>query len=91
METRNQYIERLSARLHEWDAQIDVLKARAETAKEDARLSFKQQIIKLREDRERAADLLKELHEAGEQNWMTIRQRVDDLISDVKDIFRKAA
>jgi len=91
MATRREYIERLAAKLHEWDAHIDELRGRAELSGTRARESARRSIAELREKRERAAELLDELHEAGDESWKNVRTRVDRLYDEIRDVFRKAA
>jgi hypothetical protein len=91
MTTRRQYIERLAAKLHEWDERIDELRSRAELSDMAARAAARRKLTELREKRDRAVDLLDELHEAGDKGWMGVKSRVDDLYDEVKQVFRKAA
>jgi len=91
METRHDYIEKLSARVREWDAKIDELKGRAELAKAEVKVRYKQQIVALNEDRDNAKRILSELYEASDTAWKDVRKRAEELLADVKDIFKKAA
>lgn len=91
MATRKEYIEKLAAKLHEWDARIDELRGKAERSSADVRESFKSRISELREKREKASVLLDELHEAGDDAWKGVKEKVDRLYEEVKNVFKKAA
>ncbi|MBI5190581.1 MAG: coiled coil domain-containing protein [Nitrospirae bacterium] len=91
METRKAYIEKLSARLKEWDARIDLLKAHAEEARADAKIAVHRQIAELKDLRQEAAQRLAELHEAGDEKWQDIHDRAEKLADDVKKTLKKAA
>ncbi|HEX9860593.1 MAG TPA: hypothetical protein VGB23_05265 [Nitrospirota bacterium] len=91
MSTREQYIEKLAAKLKEWDNEIDMLRSRAEQAKADAKVRYREQLVELREQRDKAAVLLDEMHESSGTAWKSVKEKVDRLYADVKGIFRKAA
>jgi hypothetical protein len=98
METRREYIEKLAARLLDWDARIDELKAKSEAAGADLRLTYKKKITELRDLRERVSAELSRLHEAGDPGWQEIKKTAETLVEqagrllkDVEKAFRKAA
>lgn len=91
MSTRKEYIEKLAARLREWDDQIDGLRTKAEQAKADAKVRYKEQVVELKGFRDRAETLLGEMHESTDATWNIVKAKVDELYSDVKKIFKKAA
>lgn len=91
MTTRKEYIEMLAGKLREWDAAIDDLKLKAETAGVELKARYKLEIMELRQMRARAAGLLSEMHEAGDGTWKTVKARVDGLYREAREIFKKAA
>jgi hypothetical protein len=98
METRREYIEKLATRLLDWDAKIDELRAKAEFAPAQARLVYKKKVAELRELRERVAETLNSLHEAGDAGWQDIKKAADKMseeghriLKDVEKTLRDAA
>jgi hypothetical protein len=91
METRKQYIEKLAAKLHEWDARIDDLRQKAETATGDMKLGYRQRLTELRDLREKGSVLLEEAHEATEKTWVEVKKRADKMLEAVQKTLRKAA
>jgi len=91
MTTRSDYIEKLAAKLHEWDARIDLLRAKAGTAAVDARIRYREEALALKEKRDEAADLIRDVREAGDNALNDVTKRVDHLLKEVKKAYKKAA
>jgi hypothetical protein len=98
METRIKYIEKLAARVLDWDARIDELRSKSESAGAEARVVYKKKITELGELRERVAEKISSLHEASDTGWHDIGKAADKLseeaarlLKDVEKTFRKAA
>ena len=73
MSERDAYEQKIKAKLKEWDAQIDKLQARAEGAGADAKLDYERQLKELKAARDAAGDKLRELRNAGAENWLKLR------------------
>ena len=91
MGTRKVYIEKLAERLHAWDEKIDELKTRADGATVDMKIRYRQEMMELKEMRDRAAKHLTDVREAGEGAWKVMKADFDKMIRDVKKSFKKAA
>ena len=73
MENRKDYIDKMAARLKEWDTEVQKLEAKAETAKADVKASYNQQINELRLKKEEAQQKLKKIQDAGEDAWEELK------------------
>lgn len=84
MKTRDAYIEKLAAELNEWSAQIDLLAAKAENAKADAKLKYAQEFEELRVKQREASEKMKELEEASDEAWENVKGTADKVWEDLK-------
>jgi len=69
MATKEAYRKQLEARLEQWDAQLDLLAARAKKATADAQVDYENELGALKRQRERALETLSELAKSGEGAW----------------------
>jgi uncharacterized coiled-coil DUF342 family protein len=76
MENKDAYIQKLSARLDEWNAEIDKLRAKADKAEAESRIEFQNQIENLRQRHKEAEEKTAELREAGEGAWEDLKSGV---------------
>jgi type IV secretory pathway VirB9-like protein len=74
MENRKDYIDRMAARLKEWDAEVQKLEEKAETVKADVKASYNQQINELRLKKEEARIKLEKIQDAGEDAWEELKE-----------------
>lgn len=77
MGMKEAYEQKLQAKLDEWSADIDKLKAKADSAEADLQLEYYKQIEELRSMQETAADKLIELKDAGDDTWEDIKAGVE--------------
>lgn len=90
LEKKKAYQEKIELQLKEWTVNIDVLKAKADKAKADARLKYKEQIENLRVKQEVALEKLQELKDSGGEAWEEITGGVDKALEDLKKAFSRA-
>jgi methyl-accepting chemotaxis protein len=84
MKTKDAYVEKLAAELNEWSAQIDLLAAKAENAKADAKLQYAQELEELRVKQREASEKMKELEEASDEAWENMKETADKVWEDLK-------
>ena len=77
MTDKNEYIQRMQATLEQWNAEIDVLSAKADVAEAEARARYLAQIESLRNKRSDAGRRLDELKSAGEGAWHDMKAGVE--------------
>ena len=76
MADKDAYVQKLHAKLDEWNAEIDKLKVKADKAEADSRAEYKQQVENLQNKREDAEKKLREIREASEGAWEDLKTGV---------------
>jgi seryl-tRNA synthetase len=88
---RRAFEEKLEARKKEWNAKIDLLKAKADTAKADAKVEYYAKIEALQHKRDKAGTKLQELKAAGDEAWEDLKAGTEKAWDEVKSAFHDAA
>ncbi|GAA5179104.1 hypothetical protein GCM10025771_20250 [Niveibacterium umoris] len=83
MSKRDEYIDTMKHQLDEMNANMDVLEAKAQAARDDARDKYKAELAKLRQQSKLALAKLDELKTAGEESW----DKITDEMEKVRDAF----
>ena len=90
MNDKQAYQKKIEARLEEWSAEIDRLKAKATDLEADAQLEYNQRIADLKTLRDDAEGRLKELRESGDDAWHDLKGGVDEAWTQLEEAFLKA-
>lgn len=77
MSDKQAYIEKIQARLNQWDAKIQELLALTQEAQADAKVEYESQIAKLKEAQKDAQGKLDELRSSGEDAWKDMKIGVE--------------
>lgn len=77
MGKKEAYEKKLQGQLNEWRAEIDKLKARADSAEGDAQLEYYQQVEDLRNRQDVAREKLEELKAASHDSWEDLKAGLD--------------
>lgn len=77
MTDQSAYAQKLNAKLDEWQANIDKMKAQAERAQADGKIEYEEQIQELRVKRDEMERKLEELQEANESAWEDVKKGAD--------------
>ena len=77
MSEREKYIQKMKAKLEEWNADIAKLEKKADAAEAELKQKYHQQIVRLRAQREEAAAKLHELQGAGDSAWQDLKAGVE--------------
>ena len=88
---RKAYEEKLDAQLKEWDAQIALLKAKAENAEADAKIDYYKTIDALEHKQDKAKTKLQELKTAGDEAWEAVKAGAEKAWAEVKTAYHDAA
>lgn len=91
MDKRKAFEEKLYAQLNEWDAQIALFKAKADTAKAEAKVEYYAKIEVLQHKRDTARTKLQELKAAGNEAWEDLKGGAEKAWAEVKTAFHDAA
>jgi len=87
---RKAYEEKLDAQLKEWNAQIALLKAKAENAKADAKIDYYKTIEALEHKQDEAKTKLQELKTAGDEAWEAVKGGAEKTWAEVKAAYHDA-
>ena len=90
MDKRTEYVEKLSAQMVEWDAQIDLLKDKAESATPEEKFEYSTTIATLQFKRDEAAIKLQGISAASDDEWEDLKTGMEQVWGDVKAIFHDA-
>jgi hypothetical protein len=90
-EKRKAFEEKLDAQLKEWNAQIALLKAKAENAKAGVKIEYHRTIETLQLKRDIAKAKLHELKTAGDGAWEDLKTSAEKAWVEVKTAFHDAA
>ena len=90
MDKRAEYIEKLSSQMVEWDAQIDRLRDKAESATPEARFEYSSAIAALQLKRDEAAAKLQGISAAGADEWEELKTGTEQAWSEIRTILHDA-
>ncbi|MFH0920228.1 MAG: coiled coil domain-containing protein [Fibrobacterota bacterium] len=87
---RNAYEEKLVAQFDEWNAQIALLKAKADKARAGAKIEYYKTIETLQHKQNEAKTKLHELKTAGDAAWEDLKTGAEKAWAEVKTAFHEA-
>ncbi len=79
MTQRDDYVQKMKKQLDELNAKMDVLAAKANSAKAEARAKYSEEMDRLRQQSEVAAAKLEDLKAAGEDRWEALVAEMDKM------------
>jgi len=88
---RKAYEEKLESQFEEWNAQIALLKAKADKAKADAKIEYYKNIESLEHKQEEAETRLHALKSAGDEAWEDLKTGAEKAWDEVKAAYHSAA
>jgi len=88
---RKAYEEKIDAQLEEWNAQIALLKARADKARAGAKIEYNETIEALQRRQEEARTKLHELKAAGDEAWEDLKTGAEKAWAEIRSAFHDAA
>ncbi|HIJ88181.1 MAG TPA: hypothetical protein HPP97_10965 [Desulfuromonadales bacterium] len=77
MSNRDEYVQKMQAKLEEWNADIDSLTAKASEVSEDVRSEYNEQIASLKTKEAAARQKIEELQQAGESAWEDLKAGIE--------------
>ena len=90
MEMKDAYQDKMNARLREWQAKIDALKARADQAEAEQKIQYYEEIESLRTKQQKVQQKLEELRSAGASAWEEVKAGVEAAWTDLEDAAQRA-
>lgn len=90
MADKDVYVEKIKAKIDEWNAELDKLVAKAKQAKAGAKEKSDEQIGRLRAKIEALQSKLAELQRSGGSAWVELKSGVEQASASLKEAFKKA-
>lgn len=90
MDEKTAYRRKLEARLDQWQAEIDKLRARAVEAGADASIEYQKQVEKLRGQQDAARERLKEIDAASGEAWRDLKAGAEKAWDDLESAISQA-
>jgi hypothetical protein len=87
---RKAYEEKLDAQLEEWNAQIALLKARADKGKAEAKIEYYKTIEALQRKQDEARTKLHALKTAGDEAWEDLKAEAETAWTELKSAFHES-
>ncbi len=87
---KDAYVQKLKAKIDELNAEIDLLKARAEQAEAESRIKYQKQMEELKEHRDKALEKINRLQVAGEGAWKDLRVGVELAFESMSQALKSA-
>jgi archaellum component FlaC len=84
MNLQEEYEQKAQAKLNELKAEIEKLRAKAQGAEADARITYKKEIEKLNILKDDFSQKLEALKEAGSSSWYELKSEMEKLTSSVE-------
>ena len=77
MKTKEAYIQKLHAKIDEWNADIDRLKAKADQVEANSKIEYQKQIQALKTNRDEIEKKISEISRSSENAWEDLKAGVD--------------
>ena len=90
MTDKEAYLQKMRAKLDEWDADINALQAKFSGASADAQIELNKQIDNLRSERNDMKQKYEDLKSASEEAWEDVRDGIEAAWGRVADSFKHA-
>ena len=95
MNSRDEYVRKMQAKLEVWNAEIDTLTSKAGEVTADAKNEYNDQIVSLKAKQAAARQKIEELQQAGESAWGDLKSGIElawtamgDAIDSARSRFR---
>ncbi|OOE89348.1 sll1863 family stress response protein [Salinivibrio sharmensis] len=87
---RQEMIDKLHNRLHDWNQEIDKLEEKANVASANAKAEYRESIEHLRARKEQAKTRINELQHASDDAWDDIKQGAEQALTSLKEAYDSA-
>ena len=90
MPARDTFLEKITAQLESWDADIDQLQVRTRKATADVRIEYEEQVANLKGRRDALKERLAALEQAGEEGREALQQAAEKAAAGLSAAFARA-
>lgn len=91
MSERDAYVDKMKAKLDEWNAEINRLSAKGEGVQADAKLEYDRQIEVIKKQRDEARQQLNKLQAASDSAWKDLCKGADAAWENMTNALKEAA
>lgn len=84
MDKKTEYVEHLSAQMVEWDAHIDLLKFKADSATAEVKPEYSREIDALLRKRKEAEVMLQGISAASDDTWEDLKAGTENVWGEVR-------
>ena len=85
------YVKKMEAQLKDWGTEIEILKAKAQKSKAEAKITYLRQIEELRHKQKSLKGKLQELKDSGDEAWEDFKGGAEAAFRDMKKALKQAA
>ena len=85
MSSKDEYVQKLHAKIDEWNAEIDSLKAKGESVKAGKKAEYEKELEALKMKRKDLEEKAKQLAGAGENAWKDLKSGIDGAFSSLEN------
>jgi hypothetical protein len=90
MVEKDAYVQKLHAKIDEWNAEIDKLKAKGDLVKAEKRAEYEKELEALRAKRIELKEKASQLGGAGENAWKDLKAGVDGALKSLESALNAA-
>jgi len=90
-ETRDAYVQKLKAKMDEWNAEIDRIEAKADQADAESKIEYEKQLEDLRAKRRDLEEKIAKLQQAGDDAWEDLKAGIDSAWDALGNALKSAA
>ncbi len=91
MKEKDEYVQKLKAKIDEWNADIDKLSAKASQLQLDSKEEYQKQIEDIKTKRKTLEEKLDNISAAGDDAWKDIKSGLDLAWQAMNDAVKSAA
>ena len=90
MNLKDDYQRKIEAQLNQWDAEINLLKAKAQNAEADAKITYQKKLEDLKSKKDVVIKRLQELKTSGTEVFEELKDGIDKACTELKHGFNSA-
>ena len=90
MKNREAYVQKLHAKIDEWNADIDRLKEKANQVEATSKVEYQKQIETLKNKRDEIEEKISEINRSDEDAWQDLRVGIDLALEAMSEAIKSA-
>lgn len=90
-ENKEAYVEKLQAKMDEWNADIKKMEAKARQAEADSKITYEKELADLRAKRKDLEEKITRLQQSGEGAWQDLKVGIESAWHSLDNAMKSAA